>query len=660
MHPEWIDPEMIVQFWISRCDVSGNSFAETEFCEEAKRGCQSLFSVQTLFRNRFEDRRLRGFRDFDGRRKGIGSHVENYKTVNAPVVHRFTGEQRLKRGNLRTMILRPFFLVLCLSYLVSAQDVNGKRLVDAASEPQNWLSYGGNYNAWRYSSLDQINRQNVKRLLPAWAFQTGKSEGGFSCTPIVADGVMYITSPGNRLFALNAATGEELWHYYYNLPKTLGLIYGPVNRGVALGDGLVFMGTLDNHLVALDSHTGKEVWNVNIEDMRQCGCNITGAPLVVNDKVLVGVTGGDSAHRGYINAFFTKTGRRAWRFWTIPGPGEKGHETWKTDRWKLGGGATWLTGSFDPELNLVYWGIGNPAADFYGGDRAGANLYTDCVVALDADTGEVKWSYQEIPHDVWDWDSAYECVLIDRVMDGVPRKLLVHPNKGGYTWVLDRTNGQFINAWRFTNNLNWITGIDNEGRLLGRNEPPEGKPTLICPSVSGGRSWNHGSFSPKTGFFYTVGMEYCDEITVRKEEAIPGEPAFGGVFQMKRPPNGEAGGHLNAYDPVTGKQQWSYVSKYPILASTLATGGDLIFSGDPEGHFFALDAFTGKQLWSFSTGSGQRGSPVTFSVKGRQFVAVPTGWGSAAAGAMPQIWPEMEDFTGGCTLFVFALPEAGL
>ncbi len=562
-------------------------------------------------------------------------------------------------------LLRRVFGLGCLTAIltgsVRAQEtgVTAQRLVDAQSEPQNWLTYGGAYNAWRYSSLDQINRQNVSRLAPVWAFQTGKSEGGFSCTPLVADGVMYISSPGNRVFALDAATGEELWHYYYNLPKTLGLIYGPVNRGVALGAGLVFMGTLDNHLVALDSHTGKEVWNIDIEDMQQCGCNITGAPLVVKDKVLVGVTGGDSAHRGYINAFFTSNGRRAWRFWTIPGPGEKGHETWKSDRWKLGGGATWLTGSFDPALNLVYWGIGNPAADFYGGNREGSNLYTDCVVALDADTGEVKWSYQEIPHDVWDWDSAYECVLIDRAIDGVLRKLLVHPNKGGYTWVLDRTNGQFINAWRLTENLNWITGIDDKGRLLGRNEPLEGKPTLICPSVSGGRSWNHGSFSPKTGFFYTVGMEYCDDITVRKEEASQGAPSFGGVFAMKPPPSGDPGGHLDAYDPVSGKRQWSYRSKYPILASTLATGGDLIFSGDPEGHFFALDATNGKKIWSFSTGSGHRGSPVTFSVKGRQYVAVPSGWGSAAAGAMPQIWPEMEDFPSGSTLFVFALPELG-
>ena len=204
-----------------------------------------------------------------------------------------------------------------------------------------------------------------------------------------------------------------------------------------------------------------------------CGCNITGAPLVVKDKVLVGVTGGDSAHRGYINAFYVNNGRRAWRFWTIPGPQESGNETWQSGSWKNGGGATWLTGSFDPELNLIYWGIGNPAADLYGGARQGSNLYTDCVVALDADTGALKWHYQEIPHDVWDWDSAYECVLIDKVVDGVSRKLLIHPNKGGYTWVLDRVTGQFLSAWRFGENVNWISGIDSKGTLLGRRGTTE-------------------------------------------------------------------------------------------------------------------------------------------------------------------------------------------
>ena len=505
--------------------------------------------------------------------------------------------------------------------------------------------------------LEQINRENVKRLAPVWIFQTGKVDGGFSCTPLVADGVMYITSPWNRVFALDAVTGKELWHYYHPEPKDFGLLYGPWNRGVALGHGLVFMGTIDNRLVALDAKTGKEVWNVEIESMQQCGCNITGAPLVVKDKVVVGVTGGDSAHRGYLNAFDARTGRRAWRFWTIPGPGEKGHETWKGDSWKYGGGATWMTGSYDPELNLIYWGVGNPAADFYGGDRTGDNLYTDSVVALDADSGELKWYYQQIPHDVWDWDTAYECVLIDLPVNGKKRKLLINPNKGGYTWVLDRTNGEFINAWRFAENINWIQGIDSTGKLLGRQQPQVGKPILVCPAIGGARSWNHAAYSPKTGLFYNTGIEWCQTLTVQKEDPRPGETFFGGVFELKPPPKGEAGSHFDAFDPVTGEKKWSYYSKYPLLASAVATGGNLVFTGDPEGEFFALDAVTGKKLWSFNTGSGHRGSPISYAVNGRQYIAVPAGWGSAVAGLMPQLWPEVEDFPAGSALIVFALPE---
>ncbi|MEW5977888.1 MAG: PQQ-dependent dehydrogenase, methanol/ethanol family [Acidobacteriota bacterium] len=559
-------------------------------------------------------------------------------------------------------LLASTLTLACSSLLVQnvlpagVAEPTAERLINARSETHNWLTYSGTYDAWRYSPLDQINRTNVKQLVPVWAFQTGVVEGGFSCTPLVMDGVMYITAPWNRVFALDAVTGQELWHYYYKAPKDFGLIYGPWNRGVAIGHGLVFMGTIDNHLVALDARTGKEVWDVNIENMQQCGCNITGAPLVVKDKVIVGVTGGDSAHRGYLNAFDAKTGRRAWRFWTIPGPGEKGNETWAGDSWKYGGGATWMTGSFDPALNLVYWGVGNPAADFYGEARKGRNLYTDSIVALDADSGKLRWYYQQIPHDVWDWDTAYESILLDLPVDGKARKLLVNPNKGGYTWVLDRATGEFINAWPFVENLNWITGIDKEGNLLGRNDPQEGKPTVICPSIGGGRSWNHASYSPSTGFLYTTGIEWCQSVTVQKEDPDPGKIFFGGVFELVRPPKGEPGGHFDAVDPLTGKKHWTYTSKYPLLASAVATGGDVVFTGDPEGRFLAFDARNGEKLWTFSTGSGHRGSPISYAVNGRQFIAVPSGWGSAVAGLMPQMWPETEHFPGGCTLFVFALP----
>jgi PQQ-dependent dehydrogenase (methanol/ethanol family) len=471
---------------------------------------------------------------------------------------------------------------------------------------------------------------------------------------------MYVSTSHNRVFAIDAATGRELWSYYFQLPKGFTIFYGPWNRGVAVADGRVFLGTLDNHVVALDAKNGRELWKVNVEDANQCGCNITAAPLVVKGKVIVGVTGGDSAHRGYVNAFDAKTGRQLWRFWTIPGPGEKGHETWTGDSWKSGGGATWMTGSYDAELNLTYWSVGNPAADFWGGNRKGDNLYTDSVVALDLDTGKLKWHYQQVPHDVWDWDTAYENVLLDLPVNGRPRKLLLNVNKGGYTFVVDRTNGEFVAAWPLVNNLNWIKGVGPKGELLGRNEPVVGKSKIICPSIGGGRSWNQGAWSPKAGMFFTTGIEWCEDVVAVPETPKEGQVYFGGTFKLTHKPlKGEAGGHLGAYDPVTGKRAWLYEYKYPLLASVLATAGDVVFTGDAEGFFFALDAKTGKKLWSYQTGSGHRGSAVTYSVNGRQYVATPSGWGSAVAGLLPQIWPETERFRSGSAVFVFALPENG-
>jgi alcohol dehydrogenase (cytochrome c) len=545
-------------------------------------------------------------------------------------------------------MMKPAILALAAAATLCAQ-TPGTR--------ENWPLYGGGQNAWRYSALDQVNRSNVRNLAAAWVFQTGMPDGGLQSTPIVIDGVMYLSTSGNHVFAIDAANGKELWHYFYQNPREIGVIYSPWNRGVAVSGGRVFMGTLDNSVVALDQKTGREMWKVNVEPLQKCGCNITGAPLIAGNQVVVGVTAGDSAHRGYLTAFDMKTGRQAWRFWTIPGPGEKGHETWSGDSWKFGGGSTWMTGSFDSEQNLVIWGVGNPAADFYGGDRGGSNLYTDSIIALDANTGVLKWHYQEVPHDVWDWDAAYECVLLDLPVKGVNRKLVLNVNKGGYAFLVDRTNGAFVSAWRVADNINWIKGIDEQGNLVGRNEPKLGETSAICPSIGGGRSWNHGTFSPKTGWFYTTGIEWCEDVTVQTEKPSEGKEFFGGVFKLRpQTLTGKPGSHLDAYEPVSGKKIWTYPSKYPLLASVLSTAGDLVFSGDPEGNFFALDAATGSKLWSFQTGSGNRGSAIAYSVKGKQYIATPSGWGSAVAGLMTQIWPEAEYFRGGSTLFVFALP----
>jgi alcohol dehydrogenase (cytochrome c) len=553
-------------------------------------------------------------------------------------------------------LLRCSLALLTVVLSAHAQEPTGRRIADAAKEPQNWLTYFGTYNAWRYSPLDQINRSNVKSLTPVWAFQTGKIEGGLNATPLVMDGVLYLVGSYDRVFALNAVTGEQLWHYFYTLPNG-ALPYGVSVRGLALGYGMIYLGTLDNHLVALDAKTGKEVWDVEIEDSKQCGCNITAAPLVVNDKVVVGVTGGDSAHRGYLNAFDAKTGKHAWRFYTIPGAGEPGVETWPGDSWKTGGGATWMMGSFDPQANVIYWGIGNPSSDFDGDARQGDNLYTDSIVALDADTGKLKWHYQEIPHDTYDFDAAYEPVLMEKEIGGQRHNIIVHTSKSGYTWVIDRDTGKFINAWPHVETINWVKSIGPKGELIGRLDLTQDQTSTVCPFWGGGRSWNHSSYSPRTGFLYSPGTEWCGKVTPMKQEAREGKGFVGGTTTPMNPPSGPSWSHIDAFDPVTGKKAWTWKTKYPMISSLLTTGGDLLFTGDIEGRFLAFDAKTGEQLWSFNTGSGHRGSAITYSVNGRQYIAVPSGLGSIFVSGLPVMWPEARNFMPGSTLFVFALPE---
>ena len=556
-----------------------------------------------------------------------------------------------------SIMLRIAFAISLAIAPLAGSEVTAERLNRAEDEPANWMTYYGGYKSWRYSPLDQINRSNINSLRPVWAFESGFTDGGLQAAPLVIDGVMYVSTAWNHVFALDAVTGEQIWRYDYPEPEEIPGTYGTWNRGVSVAYGLVFMGTLDNHVVALDRETGEEVWRVEVENSKQCGCNITSAPLVVKDIVITGVTGGDSAHRGYLNAFEAKTGRHRWRFWTIPGPGEPGHESWEGDSWKYGGGSTWVTGTYDPDLDLLYWAVGNPAADFYGDDREGDNLYTDSVIALDPDDGTLKWHYQQIPHDVWDYDTAYELVLLDLDVRGEQRKAILNPSKSGHVWLLDRETGEFLGAWPLVETFNWIEDIGPGGELLGRNEPALGEPTLICPAIGGGRSWNHGAYSPDTGWFYSTGIEWCQTVTVRKEEPQEGMPFFGGEFEMAHPEDGKAHSHLSAFDPVTGERKWQYKDKYLLLASQLATAGGLVFTGDATGRFFALDAETGRELWSFRTGSGHRGSSVTYAVDGRQYVATPSGWGSAVAGLAVQLWPEAADFPSGSSIFVFALPE---
>jgi alcohol dehydrogenase (cytochrome c) len=555
-----------------------------------------------------------------------------------------------------------FLLVLLAIAAACAQ--NGRP--DGATHAD-WPHYGGTQLSWRYSALDQVNVGNVKNLVPVWMFQTGDYAENLQATPIVVDGVLYLITPRLQVFALDAATGHLLWQYKYPTPRSgrSGGMTFVQNRGVAVGDGKVFFGTTDNFVVALDQKTGAEQWRVSVDDPRQCGCDITAAPLVVKDKVIVGGTGGDAAHRGYLTAFYTKNGRLAWRWYVIPGPGEKGHETWKGDSWKLGGGSPWMTGSFDPELNLVYWGTGNAGGDFNDQDRLvpgakgkEANLFTASVVALDADTGKLRWYHQEVPDDLWDFDSAYESVLIDRPINGQMRKLLVHMNKSGVTFVLDRVSGELMGAFSMPEVQTWISGITEDGKLVGRREPKAGTVVNTCPSAAGAKSWNSVAYSPRTGYIYAPINEVCNDLTSTPAEALEGRFHANGGFSFNLPPNRKTYSHVDAWDPITRQRVWSMPYRYVLLASVLATAGDLVFTGDPEGDFFALDARTGNKLWSYQTGAGNRGSAISYSIGGRQYIATPTGWQQAITGAQLALLFPDQNWRAGSTLIVFALPEA--
>jgi alcohol dehydrogenase (cytochrome c) len=563
---------------------------------------------------------------------------------------------RCDTSMIRVLLCNGVLLLVAISAL--AQD---------GATHADWPSFGGTHQAWRYSALDQINTSNVKKLAPAWLFQTGDYAENLQATPIVVDGVMYVITARDNVYALDAATGRVIWSYLYGTPRPgrPGTFSGLAqNRGVAVGDGKVFFGTNDTFLVALDQKTGREVWKVSVDDPMQCGCNIYSAPLVVKDKVIVGGNGSEMAHRGYLTAFYAKTGRLAWRWYVVPGPGEPGHDTWKGDSWKFGGGAPWMTGSYDPELSLLYWGTGNPSPDYFDAvrlpaddNRKNANLYTDSIVALDPDTGKLRWYYQELPGDVTDFDSAYEIVLADREVSGRPRKLLVHMNKSGITFVLDRVTGEFINAFSVPEVQTWISGVGKNGELLGRQHPDVDKSTSLCPSIAGAKSWNQIAYSPRTALIYAPVIEICNDVTPNNQPPDEGGVYLNAAVEPKLPPNRTTYSHVDAWDPVTGKRVWSYPYRYLLLASMLATAGDLVFTGDPEGDFFALDARTGEKLWSYQTGAGHRGSAISYSVNGRQYIATPTGWQQSQIGSVAMsLFPD-QSWRQGSTLVVFALPE---
>jgi alcohol dehydrogenase (cytochrome c) len=499
------------------------------------------------------------------------------------------------------------------------------RILGAGKEPQNWLTYSGTTLSQRHSGLTQITPANAKDLTLQWVFQSRSLEK-HEVTPLVVDGVMYTVQGINDVFALNAVTGKTIWTYRYKPDASAHNCCGEETRGLAILGDKIFLAALDTNVVAIDAKTGREVWRTLAADPRR-GYSMTHAPLVIKDKVLAGVAGGEYGIRGFIAAFDAATGKEVWRFYTIPGPGEPGNETWSGDSWKHGAGAIWETGSYDPETNLTFWGTGNAGPDWNGDARLGDNLYSSSVIALDADTGKLKWHYQFSPHNEFDWDATQIPVLADIPWQGRPRKVMLWANRNGMFYVLDRTTGQFLLGKPFVK-VNWATGFDEKGRPMrtpGIEPTQEG--TLVYPGNQGGTNWYNPSFSPRTGLFYIPTWENSSSTYVKGAE--PPDFVDGKMFTGRFPSfnkNPDEFAAIRAVDPRTGEKKWDYRLAAPSTeAGILTTASDVLFSGGRDGAFYALDARDGKLLWETNLGPSVAAGPITYAVNGKQYVSIQAG-----------------------------------
>jgi len=500
-----------------------------------------------------------------------------------------------------------------------------ERILRANQEPQNWLTYSGTTLSQRHSGLTQITPANAKDLTLQWVFQSRSLEK-HEVTPLVVDGVMYTVQGINDVIALNAATGKTIWTYSYKPDAAARNCCGQETRGLAILGDKIFLAALDTNVIAINARTGKEVWRTQAADPKQHYV-MTHAPLVIKDKVIAGVAGGEYGIRGFIAAFDAATGKEVWRFYTIPGPGEPGNETWAGDSWKHGAGAIWVTGSYDPETNLTFWGTGNAGPDWNGDVRLGDNLYTSSVIALDADTGQIKWHYQFSPHNEFDWDSTQVPVLADISWQGRPRKVMLWANRNGMFYVLDRASGQFLLGKPFVK-VNWATGFDEKGRPMrtpGIEPTKDG--TLVYPGNQGGTNWYNPSFSPRTGLFYIPAWENSSAIYVKSGE--PPEFRENGMFTGDFPrfnKNPDEFAAIRAVDPQTGEKKWDYRLAAPSTeAGILTTASDVLFSGGRDGAFYALDAREGKLLWETNLGPSIAAGPITYAVNGKQYVSIQAG-----------------------------------
>ena len=504
-------------------------------------------------------------------------------------------------------IIERLLLLLCACAYASAQIKD------------DWPSYNGDYTGRRFSALSQITPQNVAHLQAQWVFHT-KTPGVLEATPVVVNGIMYFTG-SNDAFALDAQTGEVLWHH--SRPISKGLIddaSGHINRGVALRGTHLYLETDNAHLLCLDSRSGNLIWDVAYADWNK-NYGATGAPLILKNKVLVATSGGDDGVRGFLAAFDAETGKLAWRLWTIPAPGEPGSSSWPGDAYLHGGGTAWMPGTYDPDLNTLYWGTGNASPDYDGAVRPGDDLYTCSLLAIDPDTGKLKWYFQFTPHDLYDYDAVETPVLVN----AGDRKLIVEANRNGYVYVLDRTNGKFLSATQFVKTLNWANGVDAQGRPLKTALEPTAEGTRICPGVEGATNWYSPSYSETTRLFYFVALESCS-IYTRKPAPFEETKEYYSTG-TKRDPIQKSAQTLLAFDPQTKNFVWRYpqASDFHGYGGVITTATGLLFFADNQGFFEAVDATSGKSLWHFNTGQSLHASPMSYAVDGHQYLAIASG-----------------------------------
>ena len=504
----------------------------------------------------------------------------------------------------------------------SLRPVTWERLLNAADEPENWLMYNGTLDSQRFSGLEQIHSRNVGNLELKWAYQIPEIDRA-ETVPLVVDGIMFVTEAPSNVVALDAETGRQYWRYDHELPDDLRICCGRNNRGVAILGETLYMSTLDAKLVAIDARTGNLLWAKEVAPY-QSGYSKTAAPLIVKDQVVTGIAGGEFGIRGFLDSYDATTGDLNWRTDTIPGPDEPGNQTWAGESWRTGGSPTWITGSYDPDLDLVYWGTGNPGPDWNGDVRLGDNLYSDSVLALDGVTGNMDWYFQFTPHDIHDWDAIQVPILADIRYEGETRKVMMWANRNAFYYTLDRETGEFLTGKPYALQT-WAEGLDENGRPIRvPNMEPSPEGTLVSPTIGGGTNWWSPAFSPRTGLFYVNAFDGAQLFFIRDEDYVEGEQYTGGGGENAGPIENYHSA-IRAIDPVSGDVRWEYPIAPRSTSGLLTTAGDLVFGGTVDGYFFAIDAVSGEELWHVAVGARVHSAPVTYSVNGEQFVTIAAG-----------------------------------